>query len=177
MPYTESDIHRQAQGIHKLLRADSLFEHGANSRGIHIPDYRLIVEPLTKLPPEMISTESQTAVLMICGLLKFAAKLNGLYVRTIDNGTIVDLEIRGMPKSTRGKPTLKEVERNILYTGNRIHIVVGKQFHLGADSEADYNEVGFTITQLFEATPPQQQLFLIGKIVEITAQAVERASH
>lgn len=177
MPYTERGITNQAREINSFLKADPLFEHGKNSRGIHIPDPRLITQPLDALEAEAVSAEGQVAVRTMKGLLEFAGTQNGLFVRTSDTGRVVDLEIRGMPEEIERPIAEEQITKSLLASRSWIRIIVSSEtVYLKANSDVDYNQAGSVITQLVKAVPPQEQLFLIGRIVDITATAVHQAS-
>jgi len=165
-----------------FLRAKELGE-SLGSGGIHIPipeSNRLLVQPLGLLIPEMAqaemhSTQGHDAVESMYHLLVFAGSRNGLHVSTSDNNQIVSLEIRGMPLSRRCKPTTEEVKQDLPYTQSGILILVGKDLvSLKANSALRYNEAGTLIIGHVEAMPPLHRLFLIDRIIAITAQAVQR---
>lgn len=178
MPYSERGVFDKARGIADFLKSDSLFEHGTNSRGIHIPDPGLITQPLGALNQELVSREGRAAVNSMRTLLESAGVQNGLFVRTIDTGQLIDLEIRGMPEDIEGQLTEEQRTKYILAFGNLVRIEINRgAVLLEARSEGDLNSEGTLISQLVQQMPSQQRLFLIGRIVEIADDAVRQASH
>lgn len=172
MTYAPEGLTKTISDIHGQLSTDEQHRHAEFIRLICVPTHA-IVDPLTKLIPEIVSLEGQTNVAIIKDVLDLAGLQNGLQILTYAQKTLMSLEIRGNPP----EGDTITIEQSARALENKLSITVGLN-HCAIQVSIEGLE-GIWRAQAFnrelQQRPLNERVYIAGRIIDIAAEAVKQA--